>query len=179
MTDHEYKWAPNLPHMNVRRFIAERLRKEPPSHDLDRIACEFLGLDLSKLESVPAVTRDLDAAVAAIPDGWWWHLSHLEAQVTPTVNVPGAPVSNGTMYDFYGRPVGYSAMCWGRGELPAALCEALLKARYDLPAAFVVEASAKAHNDYRFRMQSYRQKTVTAQRAKPKRQWWRALLPQF
>lgn len=155
MTDHEYKWAPDLPHMDVRRFIAERLRREKPSHELDLLTCDFLGIDLCHVEYTPAVTRDLDRAIAAIPDGWWWHLSHLEAKVTPTVAVPGAPVSNGGMYDFYGRPVGYSAMCHERGELPAALCEALLKARYDLPTAFVVEASARAHNDYMTRMARY------------------------
>lgn len=149
MTDHEYKWAPDLPHMEVRRFIAERLRKEKPSRKLDLLTSDFLGIDLCP------VTRDLDRAIAAIPDGWWWHLSHLEAKVTPTVPVPGAPVSNGGMYDFYGRPVGYSAMCWDRQQLPAALCEALLKARYDLPTAFVMEASAMAHNEMRTRMQSY------------------------
>ena len=100
-------------------------------------------------------TRDLQAAVSLIPDGWWWHLSHLEANVTPTKDVPGAPISNSTLYDWYGRPVGFRAMCFDRDGLPAALCEALLKARYDLPEGFVVEASKLAHNEHRKRIDQF------------------------
>lgn len=150
MTDkHKFKWGKNLPYMPVRRFIAERLRAEKPSVELDRIACRFL-----KIEARP-ITKDLDVAISAIPDGWWWHLSHLEAEVVPTRGVPGIPVSNGTLYDFYGKPVGFTAMCLDREDLPRAMCEALLKARYDLPTAFVVEASMSEHVDYMSRMMGY------------------------
>lgn len=164
MDKHEYKWAADLPFMEVRRFIAERLRQEPPSSDLDKQVCEFLDVAI-----VPC-TQNLDAAISIIPD-WWWHLSHLEAKVTPTVAVKGAPISNGSLYDWYGRPVGFRAMCMDRSQLPAALCEALLKARYDLPDAFVVEASASAHNDSNSRMQKYRHEAQHP----PKNTLWRRI----
>lgn len=157
---HEYQWAPNLPYIDVRRFIAERLRHEPPSHELDIEVCKFLDKPI-----VPC-TQNLEAAIALIPKCWWWHLSHLEAQVIPTVPVEGAPISNGQLYDFYGRPVGFTAMCHERSELAVALCEALLKARYDLPTAFVVQASASAYNEYRSQIQSmqFRQRQKRSRR---------------
>lgn len=159
---HEYKWAPDLPFMDVRVFIAEKLRQEPPSHDLDKEVLKFLGAD--QREPILPVTSDLDAALLLIPRNWWWHLSHLEAKIIPTTPVKGAPIDNANLYDFYGRPVGYTAMCHSRQDLPVALCEALLKARYDLPTAFVVEASAKAHNDYATRMQRYGQQLTNRTR---------------
>ncbi len=153
---HEYQWAPDLPFMDVRKFIAEKLRSEQPSHELDLEVLKFLSQDVR--EPILPVTSDLDAAILLIPRDWWWHLSHLEAKIIPTTPLKGAPVSNSQLYDWYGKPVGYSAMCHERQQLPAAVCEAMLKAYYDLPAAFVVEASAKAHNDYISMMQRYDQK---------------------
>lgn len=149
------EWAPNLPHMEVRRFIAEILRKKEPSKNIDIIVCNFLDM----VSDVPC-TQYLDAAIGLIPDGWWWHMSHLEVVVIPTYDVPNSPVSNSKLYDFFGKPVGYSAMCWDRKELPVALCEALLKARYDLPTAFYVEASKKEELDYRNRVNRLRYKHV-------------------
>ena len=137
-------WNEDLPHLEVRKFIAERLRQEPPSLELSTIVCQFLGVPEQDHDHV---TGSLMSAISLIPEGWWFHLSHLEAKVIPTHDIEGAPVSNSNMYDFFGKPVGYSAISWDRSQLPVALCEALLKARYDLPTAFAVEASAKAHND--------------------------------
>lgn len=154
MTERKIEWAPDLPFMEVRHFIVERLRKTPPSPELSGVVCKFLEVPPT------ACTENLDSAISIIPKGWWWHLSHLEASVTPTVAVPGAPASNGTMYDFYGRPVHFHAMCFERRDLPVALCEALLKARYDLPAALIVSASALEENASRNRRQSYRHKLV-------------------
>jgi hypothetical protein len=149
MTDkHEFQWAENLPHMGVRRFIAERLRSELPSLELDEIVCRYLNID-----RVVPCTSNLQAAISLIPRDWWWHLSHLEAKVIPTTPVNGAPVSNAQLYDFYGKPIGFAAMTHERSTLAVAVCEALLKAYYDLPSAFVVEASASAHVDFMSKMQ--------------------------
>lgn len=163
--DKDINWAPDLPYMEVREFLVHELR-EPGSEELDRRVCELL--DVSPV--VPC-TRDLMAAVSMIPDGWWWNIDHHSASVTPTVPVEGAPVSNGTMYDWHGRPVSFGAMSWSREELPVAMCEALIKARYDLPDALVVEKSATEVLDYRRKYQ----KASHQRQHPPKDTIWRRL----
>jgi hypothetical protein len=128
-----------LPYMDVRLFISEVLRSDEPDgiDGRSRQVCVYLGVDY-----VYGCTKDIRAALQLIPDGCWWHLSHLEASITPTSElVGGAPVSNAARYDQWGRPISYSAMAWSRDQLPVAICEALLKAKFDLPNAFMVNAS--------------------------------------
>lgn len=142
------KWAPNLPHMPVREFISDVLHSEASPREKSEGVCKFLGIPYAP------VTSDIAAALSLIPD-CWFHISHLEVTITPTAPVKGAEsvLSNGGAYDRYGRPVGYTAQVWKRELLPQAICEALLKAKYDLPTAFVVEASEK-------------------ERALNEKQWW-------
>jgi hypothetical protein len=74
-------------------------------------------------------SSDLLAALDTIPQGWWWHLSHLECCITPNAPGPLIPVSNATDYKHDGRPIGYSAGFYGRRtELPLLVIEARLKA---------------------------------------------------
>jgi len=170
MSDYTHKWAPGLPHMEVRLFLVEKLRSEraTPGPALDRAVCRLL-----KVKPVRPVSTDLAAAISLIPEGWWWHISHLEAQVIPTRPAPGMEglVSNGASYDGYGRPVTYRAMCHDREDLPLSVCTAMIMAAYDLPAAFVVQASARrnAENDTkemlrRLRRDARRQKAPTPTR---------------
>ena len=39
---------------------------------------------------VPKLTESIDAALTLVPEGWWWHLSHIHAQVCPTHPIEGA-----------------------------------------------------------------------------------------
>lgn len=75
---------------------------------------------------------DLGAAVDLIPSGWWWHISHLEAQVLPTVPGDGrlaGVISNGRFYEKSGRPTAFTSLSFERENLPRAVCCAYLKAR--------------------------------------------------
>lgn len=170
MSDYTHKWAPGLPHMEVRLFLVEKLRgdKAAPGPALDRAICRLM-----KVKPVRPVSTDLAAAISLIPDGWWWHLSHIEATVTPTCPAPGMEglVSNGASYDGYGRAVSYSSLLPDRAALPLAVCTAVIMAAYDLPAAFVVQASARRNAEShtketlrRLRRDARRQKVRTPTR---------------
>lgn len=71
-------------------------------------------------------------------EGFWWGVSHLEAWVCPTVKM--GPVNNSARYDKKGRPIIYREHRLGT-PVAESLCRAYLKAKYDLPPAFMVEAS--------------------------------------
>lgn len=127
-----------MPHMDVRRLISDELHGKPKK-DLDKRICAML-----QHKPVGAVTTNLKLALDLIPKGWWWHISHLEVKITPTGPSEFAQVSNAVDYDENGYPLSYRAMYFGnRDDIPRCICEAMLKARYDLPCAFVVVASAK------------------------------------
>ena len=114
---------PHLPHQEIRKFIP-RLTLQNAGDELSEMVCQFLGIPFSP------VTTSVEAALGAIPDGWWWNVSHLEVRVIPTNSAHhSAPVTNAVRYDSAGRPVDYVAMCWTKREVPLRICEALLKPR--------------------------------------------------
>ena len=126
---------PHLPHQEIREFIP-RLTLQNAGDELSEMVCQFLGIPFSP------VTTSVEAALGAIPDGWWWNVSHHEVRVIPTNSANArSPVMNAARYDSAGRPVDYVAMCWSKREIPIRICEALLKAKYDLPNAFYILAS--------------------------------------
>lgn len=127
---------PSLPHFAVRSFLAAR----EPGPDFDRQFAVFAGLPTG-----PSYSTDLNEIIAALnAKGWWWHLSHMDASVIPTTPVEGSDgmLSNGTSYDREGRPISYHSH-FARDAPALSLCTAWLKAVYDLPDAFYVQASAK------------------------------------
>lgn len=124
---------PTLPHYHVRVLLS----RHEAGPAFDREFSRLVGIPTG-----PSYSTDLNHVVSAISKtGWWWHLSHLEAVVTPTTPVEGSGgmLSNSTAYDRNGSPIRYWSI---NSKNPAlSLCEAWLKAMYDLPDAFYVVAS--------------------------------------
>lgn len=102
-----------------------------PSAEFDRRVHLLIGRDQTK--PVEAYTSSMDAALLAVPPGWWWHLSHLESQVMPTSHWHDAPVSDAMDYHFNGRPLAYSCATYGsRDKIAISICIAALRARLGL-----------------------------------------------
>jgi hypothetical protein len=102
-----------------------------PNRNLDYKIHVLLVDDISG--NIPQYTSELSAAVALIPHGWWWHLSHLEASVYPNRAEPGLPLSNAIDYNLNDRPISYSySLRDDRDALPSALCIAMLLAKWAL-----------------------------------------------
>ena len=75
-------------------------------------------------------TASIDAAMTTVPEGWWWHISHLEASVLPAAECKDIPVSNGVLYERDGRPVKFTSHIFhNRQRVSPAICCAALKAR--------------------------------------------------
>lgn len=126
---------PTLPHYEVRVFLTET--KAGTAFD-ERFAT------LVGATPGPHYSTDLNAVVGALNAlGWWWHLSHLSAEVIPTSPVRGMEglLSNGSAYDREGRPVTYRSS-FAREQPALCLCTAWVMAVYDLPSAYHVVASA-------------------------------------
>lgn len=130
------KIDPTLPHYEVRRFLAGQAAG---------VAFDITFALLVGLPKGPAYSTDLNVLVSALNDsGHWWHLSHLKAAVILTSPAPGLDglVTNSAAYDREGTPIEYTASF--SSDAPArTLCEAWVKAVYDLPTAYFTEASAK------------------------------------
>lgn len=125
-----------LPHPEIRQLI-------------NRLELSEFGLDAEVMKALKwnetdiHPTTSLPDALSLIPVTWWWHISHLQAVVIPTSDVKGMPFSNASRHDKKGRPITYrSDAHYDRSKLPAAICAAMLKAVYNLPAAFAVRATA-------------------------------------
>ena len=122
----------SLPHYEVRCFLGAA---EPGPKADDEFA------RLLRLPVGPPYSSDLNSAVTALDHlGWWWHLSHIEAQVTPTTSLKEVPISNATQYDREGHPISYTSCVLERNRA-FVLMEAAIKAAYDLPDAYYVVAS--------------------------------------
>jgi hypothetical protein len=125
---------PSLPHYDVRVFLCE----DAAGPERDARVAELIGLPVG-----PAYTTDLNAICGALnARGYWWHLSHLQATVTPNKPAPGMEglMSNAAMYDREGNTMDYTSHF--AGDNPAwALCEAWIMAVFDLPVALAVNAS--------------------------------------
>jgi hypothetical protein len=118
------------PARKLPRLAYDLVFAKAPSAELDRRVFETMRRFVT-LKQRLSFTSDLGAAISLIPDGWWWHLSHLEAKVTPTSPVKGAEkmLSNGHRYDDRGRPIGYDVQMYGeRDRIPLALCGAIVLA---------------------------------------------------
>jgi hypothetical protein len=73
---------------------------------------------------------NLNHAIQLIPDGWWFHISHLEVSVNPTSNVGNLPITISNDYRLNGRPVEYKHHLWGdKNKISKAICIAVLRAR--------------------------------------------------
>lgn len=127
---------PSLPHYVVRQTLAGLRADDPEAHQ--QIA------SLLQWPTGESYATDLNAVVAQLSRlEWWWHLSHIQATVTPTRDADGplsGLVSNSAKYDREGRPIEY-VDSFAREHPALSLCRAAIKATYDLPPAFYVDAS--------------------------------------
>ena len=133
-----------LPHPQIRQLV-DRLERGETGHNIDSAVIAALKAGGSGALSP---NTDIFHAIKLIPEQWWWHVSHLGAEIIPTTPAPGleSVLSNATRHGPDGRPIRYNAMAhYDRQALPRAVCAAMLKAVYDLPAAFAVRASTSSH----------------------------------
>lgn len=127
---------PSLPHYSVRQTLAELHADNLASHQ--QIA------SLLHWPTGENYATDLNAVVAQLRRlEWWWHLSHIQATVIPTRDADGplaGLMSNSAKYDREGHPIQYLDS-FAREQPALSLCRAAIKATYDLPDAFYVNAS--------------------------------------
>lgn len=112
--------------------LVDLLDKPPqPTRDKDQQLHKVFAT--TPVESCPEYTKSIDAAITLIPHGWWWHISHLEAQVCPSHPLPDIPIDNAIDYYPTGRPIQYSCSLFGnRNALAVAVCKAMLLAHLAL-----------------------------------------------
>ena len=141
-------------------LVADLGDRRAPCTEFDvRIACFLQGVDppadggwdaFAAAGRTPRYTSVQDDAMLLVPPGWWWHISHLEAEVIPTHPLPDFPVSNSADYRFGGRPVSYGCTLWGDRSLIAhSIATAAMLARLGL----LLKAMAKAE-DRMYRVQT-------------------------
>jgi len=139
--DYDYD---GLPHPEIRQLVSRLEESSIGSSDLDDAVMRSLRAGEHRGEEFQP-TRNIDDAIFLIPTNWWWNVTHLGAEVIPTVPAPGAEavMTNAGKYDERGRPIRYSSMShYDRAHLPCAVCAAMLKAVYNLPMAYGVQATA-------------------------------------
>lgn len=135
----------HLPYPEIRRLVSD-IEGNKIGSDVDKRV--LTALKHSEIYIHP--TTSLADAIGLIPKDWWWSISHLEACITPTVYAPGfeGVMHNSMYYDKKGRPISHRASVnWDRSNLPAAICAAMLKAVYNLPTAYFVDACATDEED--------------------------------
>lgn len=110
------------------------------------IACALN--DFEPVAEAPNFIGDMGIALSTIPQGWWWHISHLECAIIPTFNDPLIPLQNAQFYRIDGSPIRYSVQSWGddRSNLPIVIVTARLK----VAMAILRVELAKQDQNYQF-----------------------------
>lgn len=129
-----------LPHPEIRQLVSD-IEDREVGPQIDKRIMEALN---RHDPFVICPTISLSDALSLVPEKWWWYISHLEACITPTVNAPGFEglMSNAGAYDKRGKVISYRSSHYDRSALPSAICAAMLKAVYNLPTAYGVQAYA-------------------------------------
>lgn len=128
----------DLPHPEVRRLIS-RLARGGHGYDIDSAVIRALKAGASGALSP---SSNLSHALMLIPENWWWHIGHLQAEIIPTGPADGLPWSNAARHYPNGKPVRYSSPAhYDRAQLPRAVCAAMVRAAYDIPDGYAVQAS--------------------------------------
>jgi hypothetical protein len=123
------------------RALSAAIGRRLPSRELDAEIHAVFCSDAAYAEALPAYTRDIDAAMRLVPPGWWFHFSHIKADVVPTTQIPGIPMSDSSDHGLDGRPVRYCSMTFGdRGMMALGICGAVVLASL----ALALKADARA-----------------------------------
>jgi hypothetical protein len=128
-----------LPHPEMRQLVSDiELGETGPKID-ERI---LKALKREKLNIFP--TTSLTDALSLIPENWFWHLSHLEVVISPTED------SAGFMSRLYNtKHFSYrSYVLSNRSFLPSAICSTMVRAVYNLPTAYAVDAYMTANDEF-------------------------------